>query len=109
MLNQEPAITSPLCDTLPDRENAAVSEDERFDIESVRLWCRSAHVSDRMAPVPHNDSMLDSLISHGAAIIAIRPPQGVTEDLPKSSRRPRTRRRPLLRRGDGSGKSGLLR
>jgi hypothetical protein len=33
-------------------------------------------------------SIPGSLLSHGAAIRAIRPPQGVMEDLPKSSRRP---------------------
>ena len=43
------------------------------------------------------DSVPGSLRSRGAAIGAIRPPQGVTEDLPKSPRRPRPRRRPVVR------------
>src|SRR5215471_18681081 len=35
------------------------------------------------------DSIFDSLISQGTAMIAIRSPRGVMEDLPSSSRRPR--------------------
>ena len=66
-LRGELATTSPLCDTLPDRENAAVSEDERLDIESVRLWCRSAHVSDPDALVAFNERIIGPWVA-----IAIR-------------------------------------
>jgi hypothetical protein len=52
------------------------------------------------------DSMTDSPISRGAAIRAIRPPQGVMEALPRSSRRRPPRRGPPHGPSQPYGKSG---